>query len=182
MKTNLLKNKDGFTIIEVLIVLAIAAVILLVVFLAVPGLQRSQRNTAAKTDATHIATAIVNFITQNNNVTPKVFTDATAINGDVGTLSQLTMKAGPTATAPPPNAAPGTWFITDASAAALNVQKGTNFEVFIDSDAACGAVTYGTTLTPVATAAQVGDVALFYTTQSTGTDANWNCINAQNTQ
>jgi prepilin-type N-terminal cleavage/methylation domain-containing protein len=40
MKINILKNKEGFTIIEVLIVLAIAGLIMLVVLLAVPGLQR----------------------------------------------------------------------------------------------------------------------------------------------
>jgi prepilin-type N-terminal cleavage/methylation domain-containing protein len=35
------KRQQGFTIIEVLIVLAIAALILLIVFLAVPALQRN---------------------------------------------------------------------------------------------------------------------------------------------
>ena len=39
------KRAEGFTIIEVLIVLAIAGLILLVVFLAVPALQRNARNT-----------------------------------------------------------------------------------------------------------------------------------------
>jgi prepilin-type N-terminal cleavage/methylation domain-containing protein len=38
------KREAGFTIIEVLIVLAIAALILLIVFLAVPALQRNARN------------------------------------------------------------------------------------------------------------------------------------------
>jgi prepilin-type N-terminal cleavage/methylation domain-containing protein len=36
----------GFTIIEVLIVLAIAGLVLLIVFFAVPSLQRNQRNTS----------------------------------------------------------------------------------------------------------------------------------------
>ena len=49
--------KSGFTIIEVMIVLAIAALILLVVFKAVPGLQRSQRNTARKQDAQRLIAA-----------------------------------------------------------------------------------------------------------------------------
>ena len=44
-------RSEGFTIIEVMIVLAIAAMILLVVLLAVPALQRNSRNTAVKTDA-----------------------------------------------------------------------------------------------------------------------------------
>ena len=43
-------NQEGFTIIEVLIVLAIAGLIMVVVFLAVPNLQKSQRNNSRKTD------------------------------------------------------------------------------------------------------------------------------------
>jgi len=48
---------DGFTIIEIIIVLAIAALILLIVFLAVPALQRSARNMRRKRDAATIASA-----------------------------------------------------------------------------------------------------------------------------
>lgn len=49
-------NKQGFTIIEVMIVLAIAGLILLIVFLAIPSLERSARNTQRKHDAQLIAT------------------------------------------------------------------------------------------------------------------------------
>ncbi len=45
------KRNQGFTIIEVLIVLAIAGLILLIVFLAVPALNRNARNTQYKNDA-----------------------------------------------------------------------------------------------------------------------------------
>lgn len=44
------QRQQGFTIIEVMIVLVIAAVILLIVFLAVPALQRNSRNTQRKSD------------------------------------------------------------------------------------------------------------------------------------
>jgi len=44
------KRTEGFTIIEVLIVLAIAGLILLIVFIAVPALQRNARNTQRKND------------------------------------------------------------------------------------------------------------------------------------
>ena len=58
---NKLKNdrntNKGFTIIEVLIVLAIAGLILLVVFLAVPALQRNQRNSGYKSEANRILAA-----------------------------------------------------------------------------------------------------------------------------
>jgi prepilin-type N-terminal cleavage/methylation domain-containing protein len=40
-----LENKKGFTIIEVVLVLAIAALIFLMVFSALPALQRNQRDT-----------------------------------------------------------------------------------------------------------------------------------------
>lgn len=60
------KNNKGFTIIEVLIVLAIAGLIMLVVFLAVPALQRSQRNNARKSEASRLA-AVINDCLANKN-------------------------------------------------------------------------------------------------------------------
>lgn len=64
------KRSEGFTIIEVMIVLAIAGVIMLVVFLAVPSLQRSSRNTQAKNDAQNVAGAITESISLNNGKLP----------------------------------------------------------------------------------------------------------------
>src|SRR5581483_11604752 len=55
----------GFTIIEVMIVLAIAAVIMLIVFLAVPSLQRNNRNTQYKSEAGRILAAANEFVTSN---------------------------------------------------------------------------------------------------------------------
>jgi type IV pilus assembly protein PilA len=67
-----LKTKDqkGFTIIEVLIVLAIAGLIMVVVFLAVPALQRSGRNNALNTDANNILTAVGNYSSNNGGSLP----------------------------------------------------------------------------------------------------------------
>jgi len=62
------KREEGFTIIEVLIVLAIAGLIMLIVFLAVPALQRNARNTQRTADASRIASA-VNECMNNNNGT-----------------------------------------------------------------------------------------------------------------
>lgn len=65
------RNKDqGFTIIEVLIVLAIAGLILLIVFLAVPALQRASRNTQRKNDASAISGAVANYISDNSGTLP----------------------------------------------------------------------------------------------------------------
>lgn len=56
----------GFTIIEVMIVLAIAGTILGIVFLAVPTLQRNSRNTQRNGDAYKILTAVNECMTNNN--------------------------------------------------------------------------------------------------------------------
>ncbi len=51
------RKESGFTIIEVLIVLAIAGLIMLVVFLAVPALQRNSRNTTYRNEASRLVDA-----------------------------------------------------------------------------------------------------------------------------
>ena len=60
------KESDGFTIIEVMIVLAIAGTIMLIVFLAVPALQRNGRNTQRKADIGRIAAAAQTVLSNNN--------------------------------------------------------------------------------------------------------------------
>ena len=57
----------GFTIIEVLIVLAIAGLILLIVFLAVPALQRNSRDTQRKRDASRVLAAAHEVLVNNGN-------------------------------------------------------------------------------------------------------------------
>ena len=56
----------GFTIIEVLIVLAIAGLILIIVLLAVPNLQRNNRNTQLRADANNLL-GYVNEYTNGGN-------------------------------------------------------------------------------------------------------------------
>lgn len=64
------KREQGFTIIEVLIVLAIAALIFLIVFLAVPALQRNSRNTSRKSDVANVLAAINEYVSNNNGSLP----------------------------------------------------------------------------------------------------------------
>ena len=62
------KNKNnfkGFTIIEVVLVLAIAGLIFLMVFLALPALQRSQRDTQRKNDVAMVVTTLHNWKANN---------------------------------------------------------------------------------------------------------------------
>lgn len=63
---NLRKKTEGFTIIEVLIVLAIAGLIMLIVFLAVPALQRNSRNTQRTNDASRLSSAITECLNNKN--------------------------------------------------------------------------------------------------------------------
>jgi len=62
---NFRKKETGFTIIEVVLVLAIAGLIFLMVFIALPALQRSQRDTQRKNDLSRLTNALQSY-TQNN--------------------------------------------------------------------------------------------------------------------
>jgi prepilin-type N-terminal cleavage/methylation domain-containing protein len=70
-------NEKGFTIIEVVLVLAIAALIFLMVFIALPALQRGQRDTQRKNDLGRTQTAVQNYQSNNRNTLP-VFNQAFA--------------------------------------------------------------------------------------------------------
>ncbi len=60
-------NKDkGFTIIEVVLVLAIAGLIFLTVFLALPALQKSQRDNARRQDVGNVVAALQSYLADNN--------------------------------------------------------------------------------------------------------------------
>lgn len=70
MKKLLPKRNSGFTIIEVMIVLAIAALILVVVLVAIPQLQQSQRNTARQDVTSRVLTELSNYAGNNNGQYP----------------------------------------------------------------------------------------------------------------
>ncbi len=70
MKIFKISNKKGFTIVETLIVLAIAALILMIVLIAVPDLQRSAQNSNIRTDAQNIASAIQTYEGNNQGLLP----------------------------------------------------------------------------------------------------------------
>jgi prepilin-type N-terminal cleavage/methylation domain-containing protein len=62
----LLKKDKGFTLIEIVIVLAIAALIMVIVFLAIGGAQRARRNTARVNDVGQVAAAMEQYASNNN--------------------------------------------------------------------------------------------------------------------
>ncbi|HUD06192.1 MAG TPA: type II secretion system protein [Candidatus Saccharimonadales bacterium] len=90
MLKSIRKKTEGFTIIEVMIVLAIAGLILLIVFLAVPALQRSAKNQQRKTDATAMATAISDYESNNNGQLPNQITMSTLNGATIATISCTT--------------------------------------------------------------------------------------------
>ena len=57
------KTKSGFTVIEVALVLAIAGMIFLMVFIALPALQRSQRDTSRREAVARVISDIKDFQT-----------------------------------------------------------------------------------------------------------------------
>lgn len=89
MLSNIRKRKaeGGFTLIEVMIVLAIAGLILLVVFLAVPALQRNARNTQRREDAGNLLSAASEYIANNNGSLP-------AVQANLGSGSTATLGSG----------------------------------------------------------------------------------------
>src|SRR5690349_2606610 len=96
------KEQKGFTIIEVLIVLAIAGLIILIVFLAVPALQRNSRNTQAKNAASSILGAVSEYENNNNGAMPTgiaIAADGTVTVSGTGTSSTAKVQGGFTATA-----------------------------------------------------------------------------------
>ncbi|HSX06136.1 MAG TPA: type II secretion system protein [Candidatus Saccharimonadia bacterium] len=94
------RKSEGFTIIEVLIVLAIAGLIMVVVFLAVPALQRSGRNNALNTDANNVLSAVGNYSSNNGGTLPTAITFAAgkATIGAAGTNQETATVGSGTAT------------------------------------------------------------------------------------
>lgn len=132
---NIKKRTEGFTIIEVLIVLAIAGLIMLIVLLAVPALQRSQRNTARRTDASRIAASVVNFTANNNGTTPSTTADVGTIIKDIGTFGQYTSVACAAAATPISN----TVCITVAAADVNPLNTNLADSAYIVTQSICGA-------------------------------------------
>ena len=66
----MIKRQDGFTIIEVLIVLTIFSIIALIVFLVVPTVQRNARNVQRRNDVARIVEAIHEQMRLNRNQPP----------------------------------------------------------------------------------------------------------------
>jgi prepilin-type N-terminal cleavage/methylation domain-containing protein len=85
------ENNKGFTIIEVVLVLAIAGLIFLMVFIAFPSLQAGQRDTARKSDVSNVAAAVSGFSGANRGLFPTTAQLGTQLN--VTTTTPVTYTA-----------------------------------------------------------------------------------------
>ena len=65
------QTNPAFTIIEVVLVLAIAGLIFLMVFIALPTLQRNQRDTRRKNDMSRLKTAMDSYKANNRGKVPE---------------------------------------------------------------------------------------------------------------
>lgn len=70
MKTRINKPNRGFTIIEVMIVLAIAGLILAIVFIAVPQLQRNTRDNQRQNVASRVKAELETYASNNQGRYP----------------------------------------------------------------------------------------------------------------
>ena len=108
------RSQKGFTIVEVMIVLAIAGLIMLVVLLAVPALQRTSRNSQRTSDVNAVGAAVTEFINNNGGKLPTtVATDtdgkltvsgASGTNTSEGKLAYYTGGVSLVTTVPATNA------------------------------------------------------------------------------
>lgn len=114
-------NSEGFTIIEVMIVLAIAGLILLIVFLAVPALQRNARNTQRKNDVGALTGAISEYTNNNSGAAPNTQATLTTAVGNAklgyytstNVFYQGTESSAPTSVSAPGTAGSATVLTTD---------------------------------------------------------------------
>lgn len=70
MPKHQLKTKKGFTIIEVVLVLAVAGLIFLMVFIAFPALQRAQHDTQRTDDMARVQSKLIDWQSNHSNNLP----------------------------------------------------------------------------------------------------------------
>ncbi len=90
-----MRRKNGFTIIEVALVLAIAGLIFLMVFVALPPLRRSQRDSERREKMLSLLSEIKDYQSNNRGALPKgAPTDGTAITAGINSTGDDDTWAG----------------------------------------------------------------------------------------
>ena len=124
------RNQAGFTIVEVMIVLAIAGLVLAIVFIAVPALQRNSRNTSRRSDLANLRAQVQTWTSNNGGKIPNATTATDALADIVNSTGwshysgnrshPLHSVMSRTSVTTPANCGSGTW--TDAPPLDMVVQ------------------------------------------------------------
>lgn len=166
-------NSEGFTIIEVMIVLAVAALILLIVLLAVPALQRSSRNTSLRDAASTVAGAVSTYTSDNDGTVPVCMTLSGSTVSIGGTYSSPSCASpeninvnGGTLLGAPTAGTIATYSALPATPAASTL--------YVYSGATCSS---GSTVTTTGASAK-SIVVLYYLETSGGLSSSPQCVSA----
>ena len=184
MRNILKKENRGFTIIEVMIVLAIAALIMLVVFLAVPALQRGQRNNARKTDSARVAASVVEYTSNNGGSLPSDTTSCGNLLSSVGKLAQYGFPTtcvaaqivANVASVPAPVVADTFYIVTNASGGGTVPAPALASAMILANQSICD--TANPPVSGKVLAGSTKQTALLYSLES-GTNFSWGCVRPQ---
>lgn len=160
MYAKLRKQNKGFTIIEVLIVLAIAGLIILIVFLAVPALQRNSRNTSYRSEASQLLAGSTEFVNNNNGTLPTASGSGTA-GSDAAKILALTKNKNIT-------------ILTVATPGATAALSPALTTAILESGVKCGSVG-GTSVTPTTTGASTRSLILVFAVENADGSVNAQC-------
>ncbi|HEY1646239.1 MAG TPA: prepilin-type N-terminal cleavage/methylation domain-containing protein [Candidatus Saccharimonadales bacterium] len=160
------KIEEGFTIVETLIVLAIAALILAIVLIAVPDLQRSAKNTDMTQAGENLVSGINSFEGNNNGALPT----AIAQPDTSGNVTISSTVAGAVSA----SQHVGNYVITVQSAGTADAASGANFgTIFVQFSAECPTPSQGSSITPTASSRET---AVDYTIETSGGNYSEYCL------
>ncbi len=151
MKSRQLNKSKGFTIIETLIVLAIAATIFLVVFLAVTALNRSSRNTQRKDDAAALMAAISDYVSNNDGALPAVISTGPVTKSAAGPVVNQNVYFCATVACP-----------TNTGDSPATAKVGYYKSIASTANATSGAIFYALSGTPIAVNVAATDTINIY--------------------
>lgn len=179
MYTKIRKLEEGFTIVETLIVLAIAALIITIILIAVPDLQRSARNTDILHDAQNVASAAQSYEGNNQGSVPGVYN--TAGTGTVGQTGP-SIKIGSTSSGVTSGTVQATTtvaettvlpttvkYLTTAVGATVTADVGVGHIVVVMAATCNGATPGGASGTSLAPATDTRGVAVYYPIEGNST-------------
>lgn len=85
---NIKQNQKGFTLVEIVIVLAIAALILAAILFAVQGAQQSRRDSARRDSGGQMGALIEEYAGNHNGTYPTTAAEYTLLQGQINSRTQ----------------------------------------------------------------------------------------------